>query len=156
MNAATENFIGERSRFIAGLRSIPFSFVEKRLQRCWRFSCQNKKIMLRTILAGCCFGLFCIGCRKFHSEAPDCIQASIEEFKTSSLCQHGATVKAYRFKQSIVYLFDAGPCYVDGGTGVLDAACHQLGFLGGFIGNSKISGVEFYSNATYVSTLWSN
>jgi len=36
---------------------------------------------------------------------------------------------------------------------VMSSDCVSLGFLGGFIGNTKINGEEF-SSATFIKTIW--
>jgi Domain of unknown function (DUF6970) len=96
------------------------------------------------------------GCQKDNNtgkEVPLCISAKIDTFKNHS-CAIGASVKQYTFNGETVFVFDPGGCGADMSADVEDAACTNLGFLGGFNGNTKIQGVEF-STAVYIRTIWS-
>jgi hypothetical protein len=95
-----------------------------------------------------------VSCKKFN-QISDCIDSKVKEFKTSVNFQ-GASVQEYNFQGQFVYVFDDGSSVVDGMAAVYDGNCEYLGGLGGFTGNSKINGVNFYSNAKYRRTIWHN
>jgi len=96
-------------------------------------------------------GIFC-SCRKTNT-IPECLQSKIDHFKNTS-CEHGASVKKYRFQGKIVYVFSMGFCGADMAASVVDNDCNYLGLLGGIDGNTEIGGVGF-STAVYVMTVWS-
>jgi len=96
--------------------------------------------------------IFSISCNKIKN-APYCIQEKTENFKSNSICEEGSKVKEYKFQGEIVYLFENGNCGADIASGVFDSECNELGWIGGFTGNTKINGEEF-SNARYRRTIW--
>lgn len=86
-----------------------------------------------------------------------CINEKVNTFSQSSqICDSTASVKHYTFQNMGVYLFDQGSCGNDFTTTVLNEQCDTLGYLGGIVGNTKINGVEFESNATFNYVVWSN
>lgn len=86
-----------------------------------------------------------------------CILDKIGQFaQSSNICDSTATVKRYSFQDQNVYLFDQGTCGNDLTIPVLNEDCDTLGYLGGIMGNNTINGQDFYANASYVSTVWSN
>lgn len=99
--------------------------------------------------------MFClIGCKK-SSTLSECIQSKVNEFK-ASVTFSNASVKEYSFQGELVYVFDDGSAVVDGASSVLDKDCNYLGVLGGFTGNTKINGLDFYSNSKFKKTIWHN
>ena len=102
--------------------------------------------------------LITTACRKAERECgSDCINKEVETFRAKSLiCDEGASVKEYLFQGKLVYVFEIGPCVSDTWSDVKDAACNDLGMLGGIAGFTKINGVEFYSNAVFKRTIWEN
>lgn len=92
-------------------------------------------------------------CKKDEQPIPECIQSEITRFSNNS-CEKDAKVAQYTFQGKTVYSFFMGHCGGDLPTFIKDAHCNDLGFLGGFGGNTKINGQEF-SSATYVRTIWS-
>lgn len=85
-----------------------------------------------------------------------CIRSKVQQFSNGDVCSGSATVKQYTFQGQNVYVFDQGTCGADFAQPVLNENCDTLGFLGGIAGNGQINGQNFYDNATYVSTIWSN
>lgn len=109
---------------------------------------QNKQWLFATLLlTGFTF------CHPKLSQEPvdTCLKNKIDEFAKESC--NKATVKEYEFQEKKVYLFDQGACGNDMATEVYDAGCNKLGFLGGFVGNTKINGVDF-SEAKLLRTVW--
>lgn len=87
----------------------------------------------------------------------DCIKAKVVAFKKGpEVCNSGATVKQFTFQNQNVYVFDQGTCGADFAQPVLNENCDTLGFLGGIAGNGTINGQNFYTTASYESTIWSN
>jgi Domain of unknown function (DUF6970) len=79
----------------------------------------------------------------------------ITAFSNNSLiCEHGPNVTEYIFQGQTVFVFDMGYCGADLSSEVVDNNCNSIGFLGGFLGNTRINGEEF-SNAKYIATIWS-
>jgi len=91
-------------------------------------------------------------CNK-HSNSP-CINSKISVFQ-NQCCIQGAAVQEYTFQQEQVFVFIIGTCGADIPSYVLNSYCDTLGFLGGIAGNAIINGEDF-SNANFVSTVWSN
>lgn len=85
-----------------------------------------------------------------------CIRNKIQRFSNSDVCDGSATVKQYTFQNQNVYVFDQGTCGADFAQPILNENCDTLGFLGGISGNGMINGQNFYTDATYISTIWSN
>ncbi|MBP6235685.1 MAG: hypothetical protein KAX53_08020 [Saprospiraceae bacterium] len=83
---------------------------------------------------------------------PECIKQEIKTFEMSPFCVN-SKVDEYLFQNQKVYVFDNNSCCCDFTSEVLDGQCNSLGFLGGFIGNSIINGVDF-SSASFITTLW--
>lgn len=101
--------------------------------------------------------LAALSCRKEEPSLPDCISTMTATFvKSEQTCPTHASVKAYSFQSREVYVFDPGDCGADMAMDVYDDRCEYLGMLGGIAGLSKINGVEFISNATYLRTIWKN
>ena len=107
-------------------------------------------ILIVTILA-------ILGCDKPDNEMviPECVKEMITDFKNYEACDSGANVNEYIFQEKTVYVFNPGACGMDLASPVINSACTSLGFLGGFIGNTKINGEEF-SNAIFIKTIWEN
>lgn len=122
-----------------------------------------KKIIFAMLTAG----LFAVaGCKKddychdrdgsgSSRNTPVCILDKIDNFSDQN-CPTGANVKEYIFQGSKVYVFFPGTCGADMPTDVWDRNCVLLGSLDGFLGNTKINGIDFRQNATYSRTIWSN
>jgi hypothetical protein len=87
---------------------------------------------------------------------PECLIEKIKSLEKTSICDNGASVKAYKFQDKTVYVLSDGHCYADSGTEVIDSDCRPLGTLGGLAGRREIKGVEFYSNAVLIRTIWEN
>jgi hypothetical protein len=111
---------------------------------------------MKAIFVFCLLAMLCAGCRKNYSRETECIQASVESFKKTAICDSGASVRAYEFAGLTVYVFHPGNCGADMQAPVLDQNCRVLGYLGGLAGNTRINGVEFSSNSYYLRTVWSN
>ena len=84
---------------------------------------------------------------------PKCVRSMIKDFSKEQSCNKGVSVKEYTFQNRTVYVFDPGTCGADQVASVIDADCNELGVLGGFLGNTKISGEEF-SNAIFQNVVW--
>lgn len=67
-----------------------------------------------------------------------------------------ASVKEFIFQGKTVYVLSEGNCIANSGAEVIDSDCNHLGYLGGFVGNIEINGVEFSPNATLIRTIWEN
>ena len=95
-----------------------------------------------------------MSCNKLNLQilTPKCVVNKIKEFNTPFTCNN-AKVDEYCFQRSIVYAFDPGSCAADMTTEVVNTDCNNLGYLGGFAGNSKINGVDF-STAIFIKTIW--
>ena len=99
---------------------------------------------------------FISACEKIYKDSPDCLRGKIRSFSKHPTCEKGASVKEYSFQGGIVYVFGEGNCGADLGAAVYSASCEQLGYLGGFTGNSKINNVVFADSAIYIKTIWEN
>ncbi|MGC4058512.1 MAG: hypothetical protein QM743_10410 [Chitinophagaceae bacterium] len=70
--------------------------------------------------------------------------------KSGGSCPQGNSVKQYLFQGKKVYVVAPGNC----GAGeewwwtVMDDQCNEIGYLGGFAGNTRINNEDF-SNAVY-------
>ena len=102
-------------------------------------------------------GLFIIfqGCKKTDRSLPACINAKITQFKHTVPCKD-AKVDEYLFQNKLVYVFDEGTCVRDGAALVYNQTCESIGYLGGFIGNTTIQGVDFSEEAVFKRTVWKN
>ncbi|MGV3504493.1 MAG: DUF6970 domain-containing protein [Adhaeribacter sp.] len=87
---------------------------------------------------------------------PKCLVAKTKSFKKRSPCDTGNSVKEYKFQDKTVYMLSDGNCYADSGAEVIDSDCMYLGNLGGLTGSRKVNGVDFYTHATLVRTVWEN
>ncbi|MFD2787114.1 DUF6970 domain-containing protein [Hymenobacter rubripertinctus] len=90
-------------------------------------------------------------------QVPACIKDKTAAFAREALCKTagpiaGASVQEYTFQKRLVYVFSPGTCRANM-TFVYDAACHDLGGLGGVVGNRNING-EPFANATFERTIW--
>jgi hypothetical protein len=94
------------------------------------------------------------GCEKIDKDCPDCIIKKTREFIKWQTCDKGASVTEWLFQGDYVYMFSQGTCGADFGASVLNQDCEPIGSLGGFTGNLKINGVNFYQNATLVKNIW--
>ncbi|MEI8204153.1 MAG: hypothetical protein WCH34_14120 [Bacteroidota bacterium] len=96
----------------------------------------------------------CSSCNKkeFVKGTAKCVEEKIKSFNLTSTCSD-ACVKEYMFQGSTVYAFEPGSCGRDMTTEVIDRDCKKLGYLGGFMGNTKING-EAFSKAIYIKTIW--
>lgn len=106
-----------------------------------------------TVIAALLIGAF--ACTKEpESAVSTCIQDELRIFDENLACTN-AIVLRYDFMGNNVYTFDRGDCsYVDSIT-VYDEECNIMGYLGGYLGNSTISGVDFYQEADLKATVWS-
>lgn len=102
-------------------------------------------VIIIIVFASCCK-------LNVSKETPECIDKSIRDFNRTSACDN-AKVEEYSFQGKTVYVFDQGTCGADMTSGVFDSDCNNLGYLGGFTGNTKINGEEF-SNAKFIKTTW--
>lgn len=95
------------------------------------------------------------GCEnsEIAKDTPECLKRAIKDFAKASPSCSNATVEEYTFQGATVYVFQPGTCGADLSADVLDSECNNLGFLGGFIGNTKINGEEF-SKAIFKKTVW--
>ena len=107
------------------------------------------------MIAGC---LVFAACNKSPhiTDGNACIKSKVKQFSKTEACDGSATVKQYTFQGQSVYVFDQGTCGADFAQPVLNAYCDTLGFLGGIAGNGTINGENFYEQAVYVRTIWSN
>lgn len=98
--------------------------------------------------------MFFTSCKKLDiaQGTPNCIKNKIQSFEQHATCSD-AHVEQFRFQSENVYVFSNGTCGADMSEEVLDCKCNSLGFLGGFVGNTKINGQEF-STATFIKTIW--
>ncbi|MGL5888381.1 MAG: DUF6970 domain-containing protein [Bacteroidia bacterium] len=94
-------------------------------------------------------------CEREGNGTTACIQEKIDELAVNA-GNSDASVKEYRFQNQTVYVFNNGTQVMDGVEFVYDTGCNQLGFLGGLMGNSTINGQDFYNNAIYTRTIWTN
>ncbi len=93
-------------------------------------------------------------CDKYRvpKETPDCIQNKIVEFDLTA-CDDGK-VDEYTYQGVAVYVFDPGiECGNDLTTEVVLEDCTNLGYLGGFSGNTIING-ENFSSAVFAKNIW--
>jgi len=95
--------------------------------------------------------IVCAGCSKIDRSAPGCIKEKIRHY--NFLCKD-AKVDEYIFQNQFVFVFDGGTCVRDGDAPVYNQSCEELGALGGITGNTKIQGVEFFSEAVFEKTIW--
>ncbi|MEP6647523.1 MAG: hypothetical protein ABJC12_10590 [Saprospiraceae bacterium] len=84
---------------------------------------------------------------------PVCIVQKTVEFSLHT-CPEDVSVKEYNFQKKRVFVFFGENCGDDNNSSVLNEACDTLGYLGGFVGNRKINGVNFDDNAEFVRTIW--
>lgn len=85
-----------------------------------------------------------------------CISERVRSFSKSEICDSGALVTEYKFNDEMVYVFNQGNCGADFQEAVYDASCNSIGYLGGIAGNMDVDGVNFYDNAVWQRTLFSN
>jgi hypothetical protein len=106
------------------------------------------KILNALLIAG-----LLISCQKNNciddEGVPSCIITQSNEITTCA----GTKTNEYKFQGELVYVIEV-TCCCDYGSPVFNASCETLGALGGFIGNTKINGIEFGANATFVRTVW--
>ncbi|MDP3442938.1 MAG: hypothetical protein Q8T08_08785 [Ignavibacteria bacterium] len=96
-----------------------------------------------------------ISCNKLEIESgtPKCVENRIKSFNKTSICDN-AEVTELIFQGKTVYVFSPGnTCGADMTSEVIDSDCNSLGYLGGDSGNTTING-EYFSNATFVKTIW--
>ncbi|UOQ76403.1 hypothetical protein MUN84_17870 [Hymenobacter sp. 5516J-16] len=99
--------------------------------------------------------LLCTACDETDIEkgTPSCIRQKTINLERESPCEEGAYVKEYLFQGKTVFVFEPGNCIADGSAEVVDEGCNRLGYLGGFIGNTRINGQDF-STAEFKRTIW--
>lgn len=101
-----------------------------------------------------------LSCEKTHfpgcppSTGRSCVERRLLVFQEDEMTCSDATIKTYMFQGALVYVMDYGTCIADMTSEVMNDNCRTLGYLGGFAGSSTINGVDFWSNATYVATIW--
>ena len=101
-----------------------------------------------------CLSILWLGCNKENENAtPICVHERLAAFDTNTACE-GATVKRFDFQGNDVFLYDPGSCPQIDSIEVTDAECNVLGYLGGYLSNSFINGVEFYSNSEFEALIW--
>lgn len=98
--------------------------------------------------------LFLLSLASCHKE-PSCIQKRIVDFKHTQVTS-SAKVDRYSFQGNTVYVFELGDFEDNSFTEVVDADCNTLGHLGGYMGTWRINGQNFFNEATYEATVWSN
>lgn len=98
--------------------------------------------------------LFLASCKKFDiaEGTPPCIKQKIRDYEKTADCSD-AHVDEYEFQSETVYVFSSGSCGADMAAAVYDNKCNHKGQLGGYVGNTKIDGLEF-SSATFIKTVW--
>lgn len=108
----------------------------------------KKYLLIGTVL------LAAIACTKEKENAvSECIQDRLKNFDENESCDN-AMVLRYMFQDMNVYTFDRGNCsYVDS-VEVYDEDCNLMGYLGGYLNNTDINGVNFYGAAELKSTIW--
>jgi hypothetical protein len=106
------------------------------------------------ILSTLCICLLTFCKKENASIAPTCIQTKVDEFKANVEACATSNITEYTFQGKQVFVFDNSGCCCDQAGEVFDNQCISLGLLGGIIGNTKINGVEFASNATVVKVIW--
>ena len=95
-----------------------------------------------------------VGCHDDdHICLPECI-IDLIGYIGEHHCDEDANISQYRFQNSIVYFIYPGHCADDESFDVLDSNCEVIGRLGGFGGNEKINGLNFFENAEFVDTVW--
>ena len=87
------------------------------------------------------------------NDVQDCIDTRIITFKDNLICDK-ALVKQYLFQGQTVFVFDNQECCCDHFSEVMDVDCNLIGNLGGFAGLTKISGLDFYTNAKLIKIVW--
>jgi len=97
--------------------------------------------------------LLCGSCLSIQKGTPACVRKKIRQYDHENQCDRNVHVAAYTFQGKNVYVFEPGTCGADMTSEVIDSDCNQLGYLGGFIGNTKING-ESFENAVFIDTIW--
>ena len=85
-----------------------------------------------------------------------CIDEEIDYFAHHVACIDFAKVDKYRFQGEIVYAFFPGDCTNGERTQVFTEDCYNIGFLGGTHNNKYINGINFYTHAQFLGTVWAN
>ncbi|MDI9320926.1 MAG: hypothetical protein QM530_10725 [Phycisphaerales bacterium] len=100
------------------------------------------------------FALTTISCKRLDVESgtPKCVVNKIRVFNQSAPC-NDSKVLEYLFQGKSVFMFEPGTCENDMSAEVINADCNTLGYLDGFVGNTKINGEEF-SKARFIKTTW--
>ncbi|GAA4455391.1 DUF6970 domain-containing protein [Rurimicrobium arvi] len=117
--------------------------------------------MKHTLTLGvCAFALlFSAACSKhstgrISAKYPACLDKKLEAFlKSGGSCPKGNSVKQYLFQGKKVYVVAPGNCGADMAATVMDDQCNEIGYLGGFAGNTRINNEDF-GNAVYQETVY--
>ncbi len=118
-----------------------------------------KKIKLSTIVV--VFFSLCLfsvqSCNKKNTDTmPVCMNDKIAEWEKVDCSASGANIEEYYFQNKIVFVFNSYICGSDFPSTVVDNNCNEIGYLGGYVGNGMINGVDFYKNAIYIKEMWRN
>ncbi len=101
------------------------------------------------------FLILLLSCSKDETKkgVPQCIADKIEDFQNNPGCPY-SQVDEYVFQGKKVYVFNNDRCCCDYTSDVFSMTCENLGYLGGFVGNTTINGENFLMNAQLIRTLW--
>lgn len=94
-----------------------------------------------------------LGCKRDETLVTKCLKDKIS-FLEKHYCDNTANISKYIFQNEFVYLIDPGFCADDQSYEIINSNCEVLGTLAGFIGNTKINGVDFYEKSKFVSVVW--
>jgi len=85
-----------------------------------------------------------------------CIDEEINYFAHNIACIEFAKVDKYTFQGEVVYAFYPGGCTNGERTEVYTQDCYNLGYLAGVHNNKHINGLNFYTHAHFIGTVWYN
>ena len=102
-------------------------------------------LILVAILSSCCDSEDGI------PQTSSCIHDAILDFYDNS-CE-SAFVDLYEFQGKAAYVFES-LCCCDNFADVLNNNCEIIGQLGGFTGNTKINGVDFFEEGEFIARVW--
>ncbi len=98
------------------------------------------------------FVIFYMSCT---DDTPECISNHVETFKINQLDCEGATIAKYQFQGQEVYAFSDGQCISDGGTQIWDSECNSVCFLGGIAAFELCMNRDFYEEAIFLESIYS-
>lgn len=110
------------------------------------------KALLKTLI----LCLFILGCEGLDlpSELPSCIEDQIKSEVQNNPVRNPnkASVKAYRYDNETVYIFDPGSGYADWLYTAYNSKCEVVCEFGGFAGVNTCS--DFDEKAQYLGVIW--